>query len=177
MAMNFNRTYVLATILTILAIVRVAPAQHLFLDVDGNLTAEAMGGAVGIFVSGPDITTNCVTPFCNGDMNEGTDGQQYATLLGYSAGAQQNQWLFFNLIGIEGVDVNGVLATNASVLFQREYSIDYGPGTGLAPVTGCVVTCLPEPTTSLSTLAGLVLLGFFHRQQPVRPRRVRRQKK
>jgi len=77
----------------------------------GDLIANTNGGAIAIFVSGPDITDHCVSPFCNQDSQTGADGLTYVTILGYSA--LQNQWLFFTPVGgFEGVDVvDGVLAS------------------------------------------------------------------
>ena len=140
---------------------------------EGQLVVNSDGGAVGIFVGGPDITDLCVEPYCNNNANTGTDGQQYNVLLGYSDGAGQNQWLFFNLSSTEGVDVvDGVFADAAGCPLCNEriqslvgmpWSIDYGPSLNLPPAEG-MVTLVPEPATGLLSLLGLALFGYIRRR-------------
>ena len=123
-------------------------AQSAYLDADGNLVVDTDGGAVAIWVNGEDITAHCVSPYCNGEFNLGTDGLEYFTLLGY--GTSVNLWTFFNLEGQEGVYLDHEII--AEGVGDAEFycspggtwvDIFYGPGTGI-PDFGA--PCVPEPT-------------------------------
>jgi len=109
---------------------------------DGDLRVTTDGPAVGIFIGGPDITQFCASGFCNNDMQIGADGSTFTTLLGYSDGAFQTQWLFFNLASLSGVDLsNELIATGVPIDSDpscNDYVISYAPDTGLDPVEGVV---------------------------------------
>ena len=155
----------------------------------GQLVVTTAGGATGVFVGGTDVTDLCVGPYCNGNGNTGTDGLDYNVILGYSPGPMENQWLFFNIFGTEGVDiVEGVFADPGDCplctermlsLVGGEWSIDYGPSLGIPQATGQIVAIspdgtfpeggafigvvVPEPATGLLSLLGLALFAIRRR--------------
>ena len=120
-------------------------AQSVYIDTDGNLVVDSHGGAVTVWIWGEDITGNCAAPYCNNELLQGTDGLEYKLLLGYGAGV--NQWIFFNLEGQEGVDLDhAIIATDvgdAEFYCSRAWAeIFYGIGTGIPDFE---LQCVPEP--------------------------------
>ena len=162
-----SRISLVVAIAVVFAVSSVNAQSVKYFEETGNFEVTTAGGAAGVFIAGADWTGNCDPAYCDGTSHPGTDGNDYMVLLGYSGGAMENQWLFFNLFGTGGVDSTDAVFATVPGLTQDDvgtFKIGYGSGEMLPDFEGTVEYIpVPEPT-SLLGFAALAVLGFLRRR-------------
>lgn len=164
-----SRISLVVAIAAVFAVSNVNAQAIRYIEDTGNFEVTTGGAAAGVFLVGADWNANCVSPYCNGEDNTGTDGLEYSVILGYSEAPMENQWIFFNIFGTEGVDTTDAVFATVPGLTEGDvsgFTIGYGPDLMLDDFEGTVefVPVVPEPATGLLGFGALALLGFIRRR-------------